>query len=92
MPNKWPKRKTHCVTLTAFVGNPEPAASLAEMTCLLFLKLFTLYIQNYSLNKVLPMKSRLTKRHLKHSMNFECAENVPSSNVVEYECETLSRP
>jgi len=33
------------------------------------------------------MNSHSIKRHLKHSVNFKCAENVRSSNVVECECE-----
>jgi len=29
----------------------------------------------------LPRKFTFEKRHLKHSTNFECAENVQSSNI-----------
>jgi len=41
--NRRLKPKTRCVTLTAFVDNRAPSASLPDITCfLLFLKLFVL--------------------------------------------------
>jgi len=33
-----------------------------------------------------------TERCLKHSVNFECAENIQSTNVVECECELCHIP
>ena len=38
------------------------------------------------------MNSHSTRRHLKHSTNLECAENVQSSNVVECEWELRHIP
>jgi len=83
--------KTRCVMLTAFVDNQGQAASLPEMTCLLFVKLITLYISKYSLNKDFITNLHSTKRHVKHMTNFKCDENV-SLNVFGCKCELRRIP
>jgi len=50
------------------------------------------YIRDQSLNRDFFTNSHLAKRRLKRLTNFEYAENVQSSNVIECECKRRHIP
>ena len=89
VPNKWTEPKMYCITLTAYMGNWGPAASLPGMIWLVCtFSLLLLAAVRFTRMKLLVEQAfshefAFHKKRSKHLMNFECGENVRSSNGVE---------
>ena len=71
----------HSITVVCVIGWIWEKKSV----CKLWLSVHTVWNQLW--NKGFYTNSHLTTRRLKHSSNFESAENLRSSNVVEFEFE-----
>jgi len=72
--------------MTACVGNGGLAASLPEDLWTYIFEAICFIHMKFMIKKDFPMNLHSTKRLLKHSTNFEHAENVATLNVVKCEC------